>query len=171
MSLRAGLGTGLGTFTRGVRSRLRCVALLDFLPVLLGSLLVGHRWATVVLLALSCLRACSTAALACLFVLGTARFGTALASLLHCCSALGGGLLALTSLCHCSSALGSGLRSRLVGRLGRGLLVCRLGGSLLVGRLRRSPVGRLGRSLLVGCLLYTSPSPRDGLLSRMPSSA
>ena len=26
----------------------------------------------------------------------------------------------------------------------------------------------LGRN---GCLLYTSPSPRDGLLSRMPSSA
>ena len=26
-------------------------------------------------------------------------------------------------------------------------------------------------SLLKGCLLYTSPSPRDGLLSRMPSSA
>ena len=25
--------------------------------------------------------------------------------------------------------------------------------------------------LLCGCLLYTSPSPRDGLLSRMPSSA
>ena len=25
--------------------------------------------------------------------------------------------------------------------------------------------------LLLGCLLYTSPSPRDGLLSRMPSSA
>ena len=25
--------------------------------------------------------------------------------------------------------------------------------------------------LLVTCLLYTSPSPRDGLLSRMPSSA
>ena len=24
---------------------------------------------------------------------------------------------------------------------------------------------------LVTCLLYTSPSPRDGLLSRMPSSA
>ena len=24
---------------------------------------------------------------------------------------------------------------------------------------------------LAGCLLYTSPSPRDGLLSRMPSSA
>ena len=25
--------------------------------------------------------------------------------------------------------------------------------------------------LAAGCLLYTSPSPRDGLLSRMPSSA
>ena len=25
--------------------------------------------------------------------------------------------------------------------------------------------------LAYGCLLYTSPSPRDGLLSRMPSSA
>ena len=25
--------------------------------------------------------------------------------------------------------------------------------------------------LVYGCLLYTSPSPRDGLLSRMPSSA
>ena len=27
------------------------------------------------------------------------------------------------------------------------------------------------QALLAGCLLYTSPSPRDGLLSRMPSSA
>ena len=27
------------------------------------------------------------------------------------------------------------------------------------------------RALRLGCLLYTSPSPRDGLLSRMPSSA
>ena len=26
-------------------------------------------------------------------------------------------------------------------------------------------------NLLLACLLYTSPSPRDGLLSRMPSSA
>ena len=26
-------------------------------------------------------------------------------------------------------------------------------------------------AILVDCLLYTSPSPRDGLLSRMPSSA
>ena len=30
-------------------------------------------------------------------------------------------------------------------------------------------VGFVG--LLYTCLLYTSPSPRDGLLSRMPSSA
>ena len=28
-----------------------------------------------------------------------------------------------------------------------------------------------GLALHYGCLLYTSPSPRDGLLSRMPSSA
>ena len=27
------------------------------------------------------------------------------------------------------------------------------------------------RTVLLTCLLYTSPSPRDGLLSRMPSSA
>ena len=26
-------------------------------------------------------------------------------------------------------------------------------------------------ALILTCLLYTSPSPRDGLLSRMPSSA
>ena len=26
-------------------------------------------------------------------------------------------------------------------------------------------------ALMMACLLYTSPSPRDGLLSRMPSSA
>ena len=28
-----------------------------------------------------------------------------------------------------------------------------------------------GMEIPGGCLLYTSPSPRDGLLSRMPSSA
>ena len=28
-----------------------------------------------------------------------------------------------------------------------------------------------GTVLFIDCLLYTSPSPRDGLLSRMPSSA
>ena len=36
-----------------------------------------------------------------------------------------------------------------------------------------SPVesGTRGTVRYVDCLLYTSPSPRDGLLSRMPSSA
>ena len=28
-----------------------------------------------------------------------------------------------------------------------------------------------GKGVILACLLYTSPSPRDGLLSRMPSSA
>ena len=38
------------------------------------------------------------------------------------------------------------------------------GGSLDVLR-------RVDHRIAFGCLLYTSPSPRDGLLSRMPSSA
>ena len=32
-------------------------------------------------------------------------------------------------------------------------------------------VGEGGEELLIGCLLYTSPSPRDKRQSRMPSSA
>ena len=32
-------------------------------------------------------------------------------------------------------------------------------------------VNAMAMDLPTGCLLYTSPSPRDGLLSRMPSSA
>ena len=38
----------------------------------------------------------------------------------------------------------------------------------------RTKANKLNRELGTygnGCLLYTSPSPRDGLLSRMPSSA
>ena len=34
-----------------------------------------------------------------------------------------------------------------------------------------SAAGLLFIALLMGCLLYTSPSPRDATLSRMPSSA
>ena len=33
------------------------------------------------------------------------------------------------------------------------------------------PAIGLAEALSKSCLLYTSPSPRDGLLSRMPSSA
>ena len=33
------------------------------------------------------------------------------------------------------------------------------------------PVGAAPQEAAAGCLLYTSPSPRDGLLSRMPASA
>ena len=36
---------------------------------------------------------------------------------------------------------------------------------------RRLDCDRRSRDVLKVCLLYTSPSPRDGLLSRMPSSA
>ena len=35
----------------------------------------------------------------------------------------------------------------------------------------QTPLGITVLMELIGCLLYTSPSPRDGLLSRMPSSA
>ena len=34
-----------------------------------------------------------------------------------------------------------------------------------------SPEDKAGQLLMVGCLLYTSPSPRDLSTSRMPSSA
>ena len=35
----------------------------------------------------------------------------------------------------------------------------------------RNSQGKMTMKFRGGCLLYTSPSPRDGLLSRMPSSA
>ena len=35
----------------------------------------------------------------------------------------------------------------------------------------RSPIGTKGSPMIGICLLYTSPSPRDNTLSRMPSSA
>ena len=34
-----------------------------------------------------------------------------------------------------------------------------------------SPAAKDAIAQILTCLLYTSPSPRDGLLSRMPSSA
>ena len=44
--------------------------------------------------------------------------------------------------------------------------------ALMTRRCRQFVIAAMGSAALMGgCLLYTSPSPRDGLLSRMPSSA
>ena len=48
-------------------------------------------------------------------------------------------------------------------------MCARVGGLEKSERVRR--VRNIGADALEACLLYTSPSPRDGLLSRMPSSA
>ena len=45
-----------------------------------------------------------------------------------------------------------------------------LGMVLLDGNALSTQIGDLG-SFFITCLLYTSPSPRDATLSRMPSSA
>ena len=39
------------------------------------------------------------------------------------------------------------------------------------GQIGRHLIRKLTKNDYKVCLLYTSPSPRDGLLSRMPSSA
>ena len=39
------------------------------------------------------------------------------------------------------------------------------------GRMKGPALAEEAIEMLANCLLYTSPSPRDGLLSRMPSSA
>ena len=39
------------------------------------------------------------------------------------------------------------------------------------GIIRRISISLIGLGLFLGCLLYTSPSPRDVEESRMPSSA
>ena len=57
------------------------------------------------------------------------------------------------------------------------VVALRVGGGSILGRvgpiLWTNAVGLVLvlRVILCTCLLYTSPSPRDGLLSRMPSSA
>ena len=51
-----------------------------------------------------------------------------------------------------------------------GLMVL-LKGNLLFPNTCMPETVALTHLLPLGCLLYTSPSPRDGLLSRMPSSA
>ena len=45
------------------------------------------------------------------------------------------------------------------------------GGSVSVGYGYETAFGTAQGTIDKICLLYTSPSPRDGLLSRMPSSA
>ena len=40
-----------------------------------------------------------------------------------------------------------------------------------LGNNYNNEINRITYEEVVDCLLYTSPSPRDGLLSRMPSSA
>ena len=55
--------------------------------------------------------------------------------------------------------------------VGSTLLFLALGGLVTLMYALTSPLLYGGFTLPGGCLLYTSPSPRDGLLSRMPSSA
>ena len=61
----------------------------------------------------------------------------------------------------CNPAVGGPAKSQLVHE------VDALGG--VIGRLADATA--IQKRILNACLLYTSPSPRDGLLSRMPSSA
>ena len=79
----------------------------------------------------------------------------------------------------------SGTMCGLIGRNGAGkttfmravmgALEAKTGGMEFNGEnLREAPAHRrahVGIGFMPDCLLYTSPSPRDGLLSRMPSSA
>ena len=44
-------------------------------------------------------------------------------------------------------------------------------GSMILARTDPAPFRLLLAALIILCLLYTSPSPRDATLSRMPSSA
>ena len=73
---------------------------------------------------------------------------------------------ALTTLVvHWGTSLVLALATLIAGLFGAGVI-----GRLLGKVLDRAQVDPSLRSFLT-CLLYTSPSPRDGLLSRMPSSA
>ena len=78
-------------------------------------------------------------------------------------------LVAIPSVSHEEAALTDHLETTL--RALPHLEVERVGANLVA----RTQRGRPTRVILAGhtdtCLLYTSPSPRDGLLSRMPSSA
>ena len=73
------------------------------------------------------------------------------------------------------SILSNKIRSFLTGlSIIIGILTVTLMGTLISGLDRgfEKSMDFLGKDVLsISCLLYTSPSPRDGLLSRMPSSA
>ena len=49
--------------------------------------------------------------------------------------------------------------------------LCEFYAEVAPAKLRDEPIDAARLEPPYGCLLYTSPSPRDGLLSRMPSSA
>ena len=53
----------------------------------------------------------------------------------------------------------------------KGADVVIVGAPIDSGTSHRSGAKMGPQAIRMGCLLYTSPSPRDGLLSRMPSSA
>ena len=56
-------------------------------------------------------------------------------------------------------------KQRVSGTAGGGMITVEATGASEIVSVKIDPV------LAENCLLYTSPSPRDGLLSRMPSSA
>ena len=70
--------------------------------------------------------------------------------------------LSLSWLCHC--------QGESVDSFSRGVSSWRLFGASL-SELRITQEGGSGLYMYTCCLLYTSPSPRDATLSRMPSSA
>ena len=51
------------------------------------------------------------------------------------------------------------------------MVISGMGPYSVVRRITLQDIYGVGGFTLLTCLLYTSPSPRDGLLSRMPSSA
>ena len=73
------------------------------------------------------------------------------------------------------AALEAELASRLFDRVGRRVHLTEAGKVLLPSALKiSSEISRIESELCTmgkDCLLYTSPSPRDATLSRMPSSA